>query len=129
MEQGFVRLSDAEYDLMELIWRLEPPVTTAMLYEQIRRAELTAWKPQTVLTFLHRMEKKHFLLSEKCGRERYYTPKVTREEYIQSETENFLKRYHGNSVASFVDSLQVADMTGEDLDELERWLKEQEENL
>lgn len=122
----FARLSDAEYDLMELIWRLEPPVTTAMLHEQIRRSGLTEWKPQTVLTFLHRMEKKHFLQSEKNGREWYYTPRVTREEYIQSETESFLKRYHGNSVASFVDSLQTKDVTGKDLEELERWLRNQE---
>jgi BlaI family penicillinase repressor len=120
------KLSDAEYDLMNLIWDLEPPVTTAMLNERIRKEGLAEWKAQTVITFLHRMEKKHFLTSEKMGRELYYTARISREEYLRFETENFLRRYHGNSLASFVDSLQAQDVTVQDVEELEKWLKERE---
>ena len=43
------------------------------------------WKPQTVCTFISRMEKKGLLKSEKVGRVSYYEPVVTYEMYIEME--------------------------------------------
>ena len=109
---------------MSLIWDFEPPVTTAMLQERIGQQGMTEWKPQTILTFLSRMEKKQFLTSDKVGRERYYRPLVSREEYVRFETELFMKRYHRNSLASLVDVFDAKNMAEQDVEELEKWLKE-----
>ena len=45
------------------------------------------WKPQTVCTFISRMEKKGLLKSEKVGRVSYYEPLIPYEAYIQMELE------------------------------------------
>ena len=127
MKREMTKLSDAEFDLMSLIWDLEPPVTTAMLQDRIQKQGITVWKPQTILTFLSRMERKGFLISEKRGRERYYRALVSREAYLQFETESCMKRYHRNSLASLVDSFRTDDISEQDVAEMEKWLKEREE--
>ena len=46
------------------------------------------WKPQTVCTFISRMEKKGLLKSEKVGRISYYEPMLTDEIYVEKEIVN-----------------------------------------
>jgi predicted transcriptional regulator len=81
------------------------------------------WKPQTVLTMLSRLIEKDFLISEKVGRERRYTPVVLEEDYLLVETEDFMKRYSGNSVGSLIKAMySERTLTQEDIQELKEWL-------
>jgi len=116
------RLPDTEFELMRIIWRSTPPVTTNEIMEQLKSD--ISWKPQTVLTMLVRLIEKGFLESVRVGRERNYTPIIAEQEYMHIETGEFLSRYRGNSVGSLVKTMYDGkNMTDEDIKELQNWLK------
>lgn len=124
MEQK--RLADAEFQVMKAIWNMVPPVTSTQLAEYLPQDK--NWKPQTVLTLLTRMEKKGFVSSEKTGKERFYRPLVTEQEYMDYEMQQLRARYDRSPLTAFVSSLYQGDQAKkEELDELERWLEEQDD--
>lgn len=122
------RLTDAEFEVMQAIWNSVPPVTSTMLLSSSPDGK--SWKAQTVLTLLSRMEKKGFVISEKQGRERYYSPLVSRDDYMAFEASELALRYKKNSFAALVGSLYQGDrLQASDLDELEQWLQEQRHDI
>ena len=117
------RLPDSEFELMKIIWRSEPPITTSQIMERLD--EDNHWKPQTVLTMLVRLMEKGFLSSTRVGRERNYTPIIAEEKYMNVETGDFIARYRGNSVGSLVKTMYDGkSLSKEDLKELKKWLKD-----
>jgi len=120
---NFKRLPDSEFELMRIVWRNEPPVTTTKIIHEL--GEGVNWKPQTVLTMLVRLIEKGFLSSERVGKERNYTPIISQSQYMNVETGEFMFRYRGNSVGSLVKTMYDGkDLTEEELTELKNWLKE-----
>ena len=119
------RLPDAEFEVMRVIWRSDPPITTAQIIKMLE--PYTNWKPQTVMTMLVRLIEKNFLTSERVGRERNYSPVVTEQEYMRAETEDFMTRYRGNSVGSLVKTMyDGGKLSPEDVAEIKQWLKDKE---
>lgn len=117
------RLPDAEFEIMDFIWDQEPPVTTSLLLDQIGKDK--GWKIQTVATLFERLVERGFLRVERGkGRERAFFPAITREEYLQMETENFVQHYHKRSYASLLNALHRDQLTEKDLDELTGWLND-----
>lgn len=116
------RLPDAELEVMQAVWSLEPPVTAAQVQQNVP----SDWKATSVLTFLSRLCDKGFLSCEKEGRQNLYTPLVTREAYLQRESRSFVERLCGGSVKNLVASLSDAGaLTENDLDELRAFLDAQ----
>jgi len=116
------RLPDSEFELMKIIWRSKPPITTNEIIEQL--GDEKSWKPQTVLTLLIRLMEKGFLMSARVGRERNYTPIIAEEEYMYVETGEFISRYRGNSFGSLVKTMYDGkNLSKEDLNELKNWIK------
>ena len=119
-----MKLPDAEFELMKLIWEMPPPVTSMEL--AARLPDDLQWKPQTILTLLGRMEKRGLLRSRKEGKERLYYPVVGEDEYMSFEASLLRKRYRNHSLASFVGSLYGADrLKEEEILDLEQWLEAQ----
>lgn len=117
------KLPDAEFDVMQVVWASEPPITSAVIMERLGRRK--GWKAQTVLTLLTRLVERGFLRTEKHGKERSYFPLIGRTDYLKFETGDFMARFHGNSFASLVAALYDGQGLREgDLDELAQWLKE-----
>ena len=116
------RLPDAELEVMQAVWSLEPPATAA----QVQQIVPSDWKATSVLTFLSRLCDRGFLSCEKEGRQNLYTPLVTREAYLQRESRSFVERLCGGSVKNLVASLSDAGaLTENDLDELRAFLDAQ----
>lgn len=116
------RLPDAELEVMQAVWSLEPPVTAAEVQQKVP----SDWKATSVLTFLSRLCDKGFLSCEKEGRQNLYTPLITREAYLQRESRSFVERVCGGSVKNLVASLSDAGaLTENDLDELRAFLDAQ----
>ncbi|HJA49679.1 MAG TPA: BlaI/MecI/CopY family transcriptional regulator [Candidatus Agathobaculum intestinipullorum] len=116
------RLPDAELEVMQAVWSLEPPVTAAEVQQKVP----SDWKATSVLTFLSRLCDKGFLSCEKEGRQNLYTPLITREAYLQRESRSFVERLCGGSVKNLVASLSDAGaLTENDLDELRAFLDAQ----
>ncbi len=98
-----VHLSDAEFDVMKILWRNTPPITTSVIMSQLSTEK--KWKLSTLTTILSRLSEKGFVNSTKNGKERMYYPEVDEEAYLSYETKKFLKRYHNNSLNSFFNLL------------------------
>lgn len=117
------RLPDAEFEIMDFIWDRDPPVTTSMISETIGKER--NWKIQTVVTLFGRLMERGFLRVEKGkGREREFYPLISRDEYLEMETENFVSHYHKKSYASLLNALHRERLTEQDLDELAQWVKD-----
>ena len=116
------RLPDAELEVMQAVWSLEPPVTAAAVQQRVSRA----WKATSVLTFLSRLCDKGFLQCSKEGRQNCYTPLITRQDYLQRESASFVRRLCGGSVKNLVASLSDAGaLTEQDIEDLRAFLDAQ----
>lgn len=119
-------LPDAEFEIMRVVWANEPPITTAMIMEQLGNER--KWKAPTVISLMMRLVERGFLQTEKEGKERTYYPLIRKEEYLALETENFMKQYHENSFLSFVNTLYNGkQLSDKELDDLLKWAKERRE--
>lgn len=117
------KLPDAEFEVMQLIWNHEPPITTNRLMQQL--GKVREWKVQTVIVILNRLIDRGFLRTEKPGKERLYFPLIQEKEYLQFETNDFVKRFHKNSITSLVATLVNGNkLNDRDLQELAQWLEE-----
>lgn len=116
------KLPDAEYEVMQALWMVEPPTNTAYLMEQVGRER--GWKAPTLISFLVRLEDRGYITSVKRGKERYYTPVADRDLYLRSVTEQFIAQYHGGSFVRMMDALYTDKKLSEaDIDDLLQWLK------
>ncbi len=120
------KLPDSEFEIMKVVWSNEPPIFTGTVMEQLGKEK--EWKAQTIITLLTRLEKRGFIRKEKNGKELTYFPLVQKEDYLKFESNDFLKRFHSNSLFSLFATLYNDKKLNEkDLDELEKWLKEKRE--
>lgn len=118
------KLPEAEFEVMNAIWAGEPPLTTAYLMEAIGNQK--NWKAPTLISFLVRLQDRGYIVSEKKGKERYYTPVASKDTYVKSVTADFIEKYHGGSFVNLLNCL-YADQTlsDEDIDSLLSWLRTQ----
>jgi BlaI family penicillinase repressor len=124
MMNGIKRMSDAEKEVMQLIWADGGPFTSARLIDALKKKG-SAWKTSTVMTFLGRLVDKGILTSVKCGRSFEYIPKVSESEYRQFETQLFLDSVHDGSVTSLFAALfDGHDMSSDEIDALKAWFSE-----
>lgn len=116
------KMSEAEMEIMEVIWDLPVPCTSA----QIQQGVSKAWKPTTLLTFLTRLSEKGLLTVKKQGKQNLYAPAVSREAYLAQETRSFLSKIHGGSLRSFIAALgEGGKLSEEERNELREWLESQ----
>lgn len=125
-KRKLTRLPDSELDIMLVIWRHEPPMSRLEIEQIINQKKTLA--STTVLTLLSRLEKKQFVSATREGKVKLYSPLVSQEEYLQSESQNVLEKLYGNSLKKFVTSLyQGRKMDQADIQELDAFLREMED--
>lgn len=91
-----IELSACEEMIMTIIWNNEAELDLAAVMTQTNERYHTAWKPQTVSTFLARAKKKGFLASYQKGRYSYYQPLVSKEEYRKMKFLALLTQFYDN---------------------------------
>ena len=118
------RISEAEKQLMDYIWSVGHPVTTAEIVQNLPMEKV--WKQNTVVTFLARLIEKGILKATRIGKANYYEPCVTDKEYRNFETRQFVKDVHKGSLFGFISALcDSGDLTKEDIENLMKYFKEQ----
>lgn len=120
------QISDAEYEVMKIIWDCAP-INTNQVVEKL--SETSAWSPKTIQTLLHRLVKKGAISKEKQGRIFVYTPLIQKEEYRCSASHNFLDRFYdgalGSMVLNFIRQEQLSD---DEIQELKTILERKDKN-
>lgn len=115
-----MKISDSEMELMNIIWDSNSPVTSAGLADMLD----TEWKGTTIRTFLKRLTTKGVLTVRQEGKVNYYTPAISREEYKNTCTEEFINEMHSGSLknllAAFYSKKQP---TQNEIEEIKEWFE------
>ena len=120
-----VRLSEAEWKVMNLLWE-EAPQTMMQLTNHLK--ESTGWTKHTVMTFLRRMEEKEAVRYEKGGRAKLYYPKIDRNEAALQETEEFLGKVFDGRMGLMLNTMvEKQALSREEIAELYEILRQAEE--
>ena len=119
----WIRLPDAELEVMKAVWSLEPPAATTEVKTVLERQR--PWNASALLTLLNRLIARGFLRSEKQGKNRYYEPLVSEADYLAFENRSFLQKLNRSSVTRMVASLYDShSITEADLEELAAFIQE-----
>ena len=105
-------ISDAEYQVMKVIWAEGVPINTNEVVEKLELT--TAWKPKTIHTLLSRLVKKGALGYEKVGRVFVYTSLIDEAEVLSVENDNFLNRFYDGMLNTMVVNLLEQDKLSDD---------------
>lgn len=105
-------ISDAEYQVMKIIWAADAPISTNEVVEKLEQT--TAWKPKTIQTLLSRLVKKGALNYEKDSRVFVYTPLIQESEILEMESDSFLNRFYDGALDSMIVNLLERDKLSED---------------
>ena len=116
MAQRNINISDAELEVMKVIWNENRPITSLDIVEPF---ENKGWKKTTIGTFLTRLVEKGALSAEKQGKLYYYTPVISQKDYRKSQTKNLISSLYGGSIKDFAVSLfEEQSISDEELKEL-----------
>ena len=109
--QSNPEISDAEYQVMKIIWSADIPLNTNEIVERLESS--TSWKPKTIHTLLSRLVKKGALQYEKNSRVFVYTPLVKESEMLAKENESFLNRFYDGALNAMIVNLLAQDKLSE----------------
>lgn len=93
------QISEAEFEVMKIVWK-SAPINTNEITECLLKT--TSWSAKTIQTLIKRLVTKGALTYEKQGRVFVYTPLVKEDEYINQESNSFLKRFYDGDIRAML---------------------------
>jgi BlaI family penicillinase repressor len=109
---------------MEVIWAKNPILTEDVIAALEPHGK---WQEATVKTLLNRLLKKGAVKARKEQRRYLYSPVLTREQWLASESRGFLDRMFDGRVAPLVSYFsQQKKLSKKDIEELKRVIEELE---
>lgn len=121
-DAGTDRISDAEYAVMEALWK-QSPQTAVDVCETV--CQERGWSIPTVKTLLSRLVQKGALATQPDGRRFLYTPIIERSAYVGTESKRLVERLFGGRAAPLLAHLaQEEALSADDIAEIERLLQE-----
>ena len=118
------QLSDAELELMKIVWGNPSEVTRFSDLMDALAARGKECQKNTLTVLLSRLMNKGFLHARKLGRRNEYTALVSEREYQTAQTRRFLDKVYEGSVEGLVSNLIMGDLLdGEEYEELKRLLE------
>ncbi|THD58663.1 BlaI/MecI/CopY family transcriptional regulator [Phenylobacterium sp.] len=93
------KISAAESQVMEAVWSRGPLAADEIVAEV---GQPQGWGEATVKTLINRLLKKKALLSERSEGRTRYRALVSREDYVQGESQGLLDRLFGGELAPLV---------------------------
>ncbi|HVC97382.1 MAG TPA: BlaI/MecI/CopY family transcriptional regulator [Pirellulales bacterium] len=116
------RISDAEWDVMEVVWKLGA-ATAANVIDELARSR--DWNHRTIRTMLSRLVAKGILRREEDGQRSVYRPAISRQLCVRQEGRSFLRKiFEGDAASLLVHFARGARIGTEDLEKLRRILDE-----
>jgi predicted transcriptional regulator len=93
------KISGAESRIMEALWRCGPLSPDGIVAEV---GEAQGWAPGTVKTLITRLLRKKAIEGRREASGYLYRPLITRETYVQAESQGLVDRLFGGEVAPLV---------------------------
>ena len=110
-----MKLTPAEEELMQYLWKLEKAFMRDLLEEYPEPKPA----PTTVATLIKRMTEKAFVGYEQMGRARQYYPLVKKSDYFSKHVNGLIKKFFNNSAAQFASFFtSETELSEEELKEL-----------
>jgi BlaI family penicillinase repressor len=117
------RISEAEWEVMEVLWR-ESPLTALEVVQRL--APHKEWKDLTIRSMLGRLVRKKAVGFQAEGKTYHYSPLVTREHCVQDVSQSFLERVFAGATGSLlIHFVEKKSLTKKELAELEAILRQQ----
>lgn len=91
------KLTDAEKDLMEIIWQKKVAFMKDIMEEYPEPKPATT----TIATLLKRMQNKDLIGYKTYGNSREYFPKVSKEVYFKEEMTSMIDKFFNSSASQF----------------------------
>jgi BlaI family transcriptional regulator, penicillinase repressor len=111
-------ISDAESVVMGVLWRQSPLAAEEIIAALASERD---WQESTVKTLINRLLKKGALTAEVDGRRYLYTPNLTRDIWLRSQSTSLLDRLFDGKVAPLVAHFsEHRKLTRDDIAELKR---------
>ena len=115
------KISEAELEVMKILWREAKPVPFGDIRAELHKK--TGWEKSTIATLLRRLQDKGAVSAQE-HHVRYYTPNITRDEYIQTEEQNMIDKLYGGNARNLVAALcNRGKITEADIDELKSYFQ------
>lgn len=122
MDKRLPELSDAEWEVMKIIWMYQS-VTANKIIEELK--DKTDWKPKTIKTLISRLLKKKAIDYIQNSREYIYIPIVSENECKKEENKSFLKKVYDNTLRTMlVNFIEQNELTNDEIEELKKLLDE-----
>ena len=115
-------LTEAELELMSIVWRLGEGTVNEVLAQLPKNRKLAYTSVSTILRIL---EQKQVVGTRKEGRGHVYFPKLSKAEYEASTLQNVVSKvFDGAPVALVRQLLDTTDLSDADLKEIQKLLNE-----
>lgn len=119
MKKDNSALSDAEWRIMQSLWRGERAMSVREILDDLK----DAWSVHSVISFLKRMEAKGAVMIHD-GRPIRYSAALDREEAVQRETNDLLGRVYGGEKLLMIQcAVNASPLSDEEREELIAILK------
>lgn len=109
MTGGCDKISDCELCVLMCIWNSKKKLSLSDIVKILRDDYDKEWAPQTVSTFLKRLQDKGILKSERKGRAFLYEPLISKEEYKIAELLNIRETLFKGKTSEMIKSLMDSD--------------------
>ncbi len=118
------KLSDAEYEIMKIIWGNPKKATLFSDITDEMAAQGRPCQKNTLIVLLSRLVGKGYLDATKVGRRNEYVPLVSETAYQTSQTQHFIDKIYEGSIKGLVTNLIKGDLlTQEEYAELKALLE------
>ena len=111
-----MRISDAEWVVMNLVWNSQP-IDSAQVIDRLATAN--NWSPATVKTMLHRLVKKGALSHELQGKKYIYRASVRQHDCVRRASRSFLDRvFAGQAAPALLHLVKASKLSDEEVAQL-----------
>ena len=119
-----IRLSEAEWDVMEVLWSAGQPLTATDIDEALRKGDRD-WSLATVKSLLSRLLAKQAVAPAKDGRRFLYSPAIERASCVARESRRLVDRLFGGRLSPLIAQLANEEsIDAEDVAAIEQLLRE-----
>ncbi len=123
--QAGPRISDAEWEVMNILWEGGGPMKASAICERLPRER--QWAQKTVNTFLARLVEKGALKVKREGRSNVYRAAIAREDCIREAVSDFARRvFRGASGPMLMHFIENESLSEEEIRQLKAMLEDKQ---